>query len=147
MKKIFYKKIGSVYLYDHQLNRDYLIFSNRIQESKLEIIDDEIVFIKINEFSNSLPFEFSSILTKIYNSTDKNESVKLMKEVCEKLNLPFVKLETPLLYVRVAKTHLENYNAYEVFYPLINGDIGDYELAHSWNVGNSTTSTFRVYEY
>lgn len=146
MEKMFYKKIGQFYLYDHQLNIDYLIFSNRIRESKLEIIDDKVVLTR-TEFSNNLPFEFSQVLTKIYNLTDKTESVELMKKVCKKLNLPFVKLETPLLYVRIDKTHLENYNGYEIFYPLKNGEIADYELAHSWNIGNSSTSTFRVYEF
>lgn len=155
------KLIGEYYLYDNQLHCDYLILGNRIERSIPRINSDGelsldkdgfIQFDKTGDFRCDLPYEFSETFNVIYN-LDKNDkdfkslSEHLIHKAAKYSKSPIIKLEIPLQYKKISSTHMPNYNGYEIWYDEKNGDLGDYELAFTWNLGQSQASVYRLYEY
>lgn len=155
-----FKQIGSLYLYDNQLNReDYLILGNRKPVTDLKINEQgELESFETGEFKNDLDY-FITAQTEYgafgkIQKLDKNhwafksESIKIMREACEKQGLIFIHLKEPLHLIKVDTTHMPNYNAYHIYYnETVNGKLGDYQLAHAWKAGETQYSTYRLYEY
>jgi len=143
------KLIGEFYLYDNQLNGDYLILTNRRKAHEPKEINGVLEFVETDEYIHNLPYSLSQGLIKIFqlgkNSSD--EYIRVMEETCKDAGLPLIKLIKPLIFEKIGTTHFPNYNAYEIYYDEGNGDLGEYELAYLWNVGNSFVSTYRLYEY
>jgi|ERR1035437_5744965 hypothetical protein len=137
-------KIYSVYLYDNQLNHDYLILYNRYYDYRGLTWD--------------LSYEFSDVFEKIYSVTFMNENIKvshididstgMMKNVCCKKGLPFIKNDGFLTLVKNGTTHLTNYNIYDIYWNETKSgvNIHQYDVCAAWNVNKSTYSPYRIWE-
>lgn len=154
-----FKQIGAFFLYDNQLRTEYLILGNRKPEMDFKINEQgELEHFETGEFKNDLDYIITAqtdygAFGKI-QKLDKNhwsfksESIRIMREACEKNGLVFIHLKEPLHLIKVDTTHMPNYNAYHIYYnETVNGPIGDYELAFAWNSGQTQYSTYRLYEY
>ena len=143
-------KISAVYLYDHQLDHDFIIPNMR----SYHFTGGE---------SYNLPYDFSGsnsygAFSKIHsmcldpNPDIKNieqRSISFMNEACIKNNLLFIKNDGFLTIEKFEGTHLPNYNAYNIYWNETKSGINifDYEIAHHWNIGKSSCSSYRIYEY
>ncbi len=139
-------KIYGVMLYDNQLNHDYLIFYNR--RASLH-----------GGMSNDLPYDFTGgsnygAFNKIYQ-LDKDadnyvsKSISIMQNACDSSRLLMVKNEGFLRLVKTSVSHMPHYNGYDVYWNETASGINafDYDLCAVWNVGSSSYSSYRVYEY
>lgn len=147
-----FKNIGSFYLYDNQLKNDYLILHDRKEMLSPILTDEGFDFIKTGEYENSLNYHFRTALNEICNLPIDNkaeESIKIMEDCCKNNNNPLIKLIEPLLFIKISTTHLPNYNGYNIYYNETKNKIklDDFELASSWNIGETQTSIYRLYEY
>lgn len=151
-------KVGSFYLYDNQLNVDYLILYNRKPKTKISLVDGDISVTPIeDEYESDLPYDFSGsssfgALYKIYNLPEdekREKSIEIMRETCERNNLIFLEVKNALTFIKVDSTHMKNYNAYYIYYNETIGGINimEYELAAKWNIGNSSYSNLRLHEF
>ena len=137
-------KISSVYLYDNQVDHQYIILSN-----------------KTTAYTGGekwdLPYGFSNAFNAIFAQKnvnrygfDKNaESIALMRIQCKHYDIPLIKNDGFLTVEKTCGTHLPNYNAYDIYWneSLSGINIHDYEVCHIWGVGESQYSTYRIWEH
>ena len=133
-------KIYSVFLYDNQLNHDYLILYNTYTDWT-------------NQRSWDIGYDFSNAFNKIYNldkssSSFNNDSIREIKNAARRSNKLLIKNEGFLTLTKVRGTYLPNYNAYDIYWneTKSNINIHEYEVAAIWNVGNSSYSSYRIWE-
>jgi hypothetical protein len=133
-------KIYSVFLYDHQLNHDYLILYNTYTNWA-------------NQISWDIGYEFSNTFNKIYNldkssSSFNEDSIREIKNAARMSNKLLVKNEGFLTLVKGRGTLLHNYNAYDIYWneTKSNININEYEVDAIWNVGNDSCSVYRICE-
>lgn len=142
-------KIYSVYLYDNQLDHDFLILNNRSKRYQGVTWD--------------LPYDFSGMsstgaLGQIYNMKGKNrkeESISVMREVSEDNSLPFIKNDG---FLTLVKTKVlsdfeggmkdSRYNIYDIFWNETKSGINihEFEVLHIWSPGESSYSSYRIWE-
>lgn len=131
-------KIYSVYLYDNQLNHDYLILDNRRNS--------------YHGLTWDLPYDFTGqssygALYKIYNK-QISDPVELMRKTSERNGLPFIKNDNFLTINKIEGTHLPNYNAYEIYWNETKSGINitEWEVLHTWNHNSSSYTSYRIWE-
>lgn len=119
-------KIYSVYLYDNQLNIDYVILHKE----------------------RDLGYWVSQALNRIYND-HRGDSVNILGNILKSEKLPFIKNDNFASIVKTQGTHLSNYNVCDIFWDegLSDINVHEYDYLSTWNVDESTYSTFRIHEY
>lgn len=141
-------KIYSVYLYDNQLNHDYIILYNRRSGFS-------------GELNWNMPYDYDYALGKIFDLRSnlhlcklsqeelRSKSISLM-ESADKKNIESVLIKNNdfLTIEKTRGTHLPNYNGYNIFWNETKSGINihDWEVAGIWNVGSSTYSIYRIWE-
>ncbi len=133
-------KIYSVFLYDNQLNHDYLILYNTYTNWT-------------NQISWDLGYDFSNTFNKIYNldkssSSFNEDSIREIKNAARMSNKLLVKNEGFLTLVKGRGTLLHNYNAYDIYWneTKSNINIHTYDVVAIWNAGDSSYSSYRICE-
>lgn len=137
-------KIYSVYLYDNQLNHDYLLLYNRVKSFT-------------GDLNSDLPYMFSGMhkFGALYNinclkkDEDINKiSIEIMSETAKKEKIPFICVKDFLTIKKIKETHNPKYSIYEIYWNETKSGINihDFELAAVWNPGQSSYSTYRIYE-
>lgn len=142
-------KIYSVYLYDNQLDHDFIILYNRTKNYYN------------GELSWDAPYHYSDSLKEIYNLTESERDIKsisLMRLAEVRSNRTMVnELKKNSILVRnngfltiqkIFGTHLPNYNAYDIFWNETKSGINihDWEVAGIWNIGKPHYSSYRIWE-
>jgi len=130
-------KIYSVFLYDHQLNHDYLILYNYGDY----------------DLQRGLGYDIGYSLNKIHN-LDKyspsfnDESIIEMQNAAIRGNKMFVKNDGFLTLVKGGTSPRPRYNIYDVYWneTKSNINIHEYEVAAIWNVGKDSCSVYRIWE-
>lgn len=169
MKDLIYR-ISSVWLYDNQLNHDYIFFYNK----GISPFTKEENWDAPHLMFSSLGYSASS---RIYNLDSrkqgfKEETLRIMSESADKscinlikndgfiqlipcgesrvsysgATLPGQKLETSGEYKGLKKNV---YTPYHVMWNETKSGINphEFEVAGIWNLGNSQYSTYRIWEY
>lgn len=133
-------KIYDVLLYDNQIDHDFIIPYNKRHTFH-------------GETTNDLPYEATLALREIYNLPKSehflDESVKVFEKYLKKSGLSLIKNDEFLTSVKGRKTHLSNYNAYDILWNETKSGINlfDYDLCAVWKKGSSQYSVYRVNEY
>jgi hypothetical protein len=122
-----------VYLYDNQLNHDYLIFYN-------------------NKRPEYIPYYLSQALSSIYhlNGEEKfKESIEIITEACNSEGLLLIKNDNYLTLTKTKKSHIPTYNAYDINWNETKSGFNPFEYNRCgiWNIGKSTYSSYRIDEY
>ena len=181
-------KIYSVYLYDNQLNHDYVFFYNRIHSGLYYKPGSKKRTDFTGQLSNSAPYHIGDALNSIYN-LDKNDpeystqSIRLMENAVKQSSnsIIFKGLITELIKAsdiitlipieegRVSYSgvlspgdHNQNivtegkykglkkqvYTPYNIMWNETKSGINphEFEVMGVWNAGQSTYSTYRIYE-
>jgi hypothetical protein len=161
-------KIGAFYLYDNQLNHDYLFFYNRKESrfrNELRTDADYLMFGSSEYCANS-----------IIHSMDKSDplflerSIELMTETAGNIGIPMVK-STDFITLEAIHEGSVSYNShgsgvlveegeYKGYYKQVYTPYNllwnetksginpfEWEVAGVWNPGQSTYSTIRLWEY
>lgn len=129
-------KFYSAYLYDNQLEHEFLILHNK----------DSI-----------LDYDRSNILNKIYQYKDidkKEYSINLMKSAFgsesrfHKKTL-FIENKGFVKLVKCFGTHLPNYNAYDLYWneSASGVNIHNWDYCSVWKAESSQCSVYRTHEY
>ena len=139
-------KIYGVWLYDNQLEHEFLILNNRTTGY-------------LGQVNWDLPYTFSGTssygaLYKIYNLPDdkdkKSKSIQIMKDESEREGLPFIKNDGFLTLVKTGTppAHNPRYCTYDIYWNETKSGINihDYEVLHIWHAGDSSYSSYRIWE-
>lgn len=126
-------KIYSVYLYDDQLDHEYLILHNRVNQY-------------FGGISNDLPYRVTMVLRDVYNN--KENSVERMKDACEREGIVFLKNDGFLKPIFLKNTTDSRYSIYDIYWNETKSgiDIDKYELCSIWKADSSSYSTYRIYD-
>lgn len=150
-------KIYSVYLYDNQLNHDYIILYNR----------NKSYFRK--ELTWDIPYKYSQAMNEIYklknlkdrkdfynSEVSEDEQLKLKLESIQLItksssncdNSLLIKNDGFLTIKKTGTTHLPHYNTYDIYWNETKSGINihEWEVAGIWNIGNSHYSSYRIWE-
>jgi len=126
-------KFYSVYLYDNQLEHDFLLLHNkRIDYSRSSALN------RIYQYKGDDKKEYSINLMK-----STFESKSSYKEVLFIENKGFIKL------VKCSGTHLPNYNVYNLYWDenASGVNIHNWDYCSPWKAGSSQCSVYRIHEY
>ena len=140
MKDLIYK-MYSVYLYDDQLNHDFVILYNRTKS----FTGDEVCDIP-HYFSDAMQI----IYEKCYRSHQSIRQMEFAYNRCLGLyKTLFLNAKKYITFEKVKSTHLPKYNAYNIFWNETKSgvNIHDFEVAAIWNTGGSTYSPYRILEF
>lgn len=126
-------KVYTVYLYDDQLEHEYLILHNRVDRY-------------FGGISNDLPYRISMALREIYNN--KENSVEKMKDASEREGLVFLKNDGFLKPIFLKPTSNPRYSIYDIYWNETKSGIvlDKYDLCSIWKEGGSSYSTYRIYD-
>lgn len=138
-------KISGAYLYDNQLNHDYLFFYNRKKSSFRNELNTDADYLM---FGSS---EFCAN-TEIYNM-DKNDplflekSIEIMTERAEKSGVLMIK-SNDFITLEAIGEEKGRYIPYNILWNETKSGINpfEWEVAGVWNPGQSTYSKIRLWE-
>ena len=159
-------KIGGFYLYDNQLNHDYLFFYNRTKSyaSGLTTEADYLMF-------GSSDYCASSIIYSMDKSDPLflEKSIELMTETAGNIGISMVKTKDFITLREISEgsvsynghggtlveegkykgLYKQVYTPYDILWNETKSGINpfEYEVAGVWNPGQTTYSTIRLWEY
>lgn len=162
MKEDLIYKIYSVYLYNNQLNHDYVFLYNRSQDF-------------MGELSTNAPWEIKCALNDIYQ-IDKNDfrlyhkSIEIMERSTKRAGIPLIKSSDFITLIPIGegkvsysgaspgdKVEIEGkykglkkqvYTPYDIMWNETKSVINphEYEIMGVWNPGMSSYSSYRIWE-
>lgn len=136
-------KIYSVYLYDNQLNHEYFILNKRSKG-----FTGELKWDLPYGFSGSSPYGALNIIYNMKGDDKKEKSIEIMRETSIQNKLPFIKNDGFLTLVKTGKSHIDNYNTYDIYWNETKSGINlhDWEVLNVWTPGTSSYSCYRIWE-
>ena len=124
-------KVYSLYLYDNQLEHDYLILHNRLAA--------------YYGISTEMPYNITRVLREIYNNSEN--SVEKMRNACEREGFVFLKNDEFMKPIFRKPTTDPRYSIYDIYWNETKSGIAldKYELCSIWKEGGSSMSTYLLY--
>lgn len=135
-------KIYSVYLYDNQLNHEWLILHNKYKSSFTPGFGNE----------SELGYNFGEALKKIYNLPKDEKKVKSIELISKALSRDkdklFIKNDGFLTIKKIEDTSNPIYSIYDILWNETRSgiDITKFDYCSPYTPGESSTSCYRIFE-
>ena len=139
-------KIYSVYLYDNQLEHDWVFFYNR----KKSVLTGELRWDAPYSMFGSFDFSANNQIFNMDKSQpDFNEmSVRVMKSAAQSEGIELIRVKDFLILDKIGTTHMPNYNAYQILWNETKSGFNahQFEVMGVWRTGDSSYSSYRIWE-
>jgi hypothetical protein len=155
-----YKQIGAWYLYDNQLDFQFLICGRRRKKTDIRMVDGKLDIVELDELDDEMPWDIRRALEEVFNLDRdipkwqwEQLAIGVMEKACNSCGHVLIDVAWPLVYKHTGDTHLENYKSYELWWDVRNGDLSEFDIAWNWIVDgdhkhrSTSLSSIRLHEW